>query len=67
MPALLTELADLMITFEKSPEGDVCRPDLKPSPKPIYLGAAAEFLVRVGNSTWLYNARDAMEYVRSRW
>jgi hypothetical protein len=32
-----------------------------------YLGEDAEFYVRMGNSTRLYNTRDAMEYIRSRW
>ena len=33
----------------------------------IYLGDDAEFYLRMGNSTRLYNTRVAMEYIRSRW
>lgn len=55
------------VAFDEFPEGDVCRIDVRPSPKPVYLGEAAEFYVRMGNSTRLYNTRDAMDYIRSRW
>lgn len=55
------------VTFEIFPEGDVCRLDVRPSPRPVYLGDDAEFYVRMGNSTRRYNARDAIEYIRSRW
>jgi len=55
------------VTFEEFPQGDVCRLDVRPSPNPIYLGDDAEFYVRMGNSTRLYNTKDAMEYIRSRW
>ncbi len=55
------------VTFDKFPEGDVCRIDVRPSANPVYLGDAAEFYVRMGNSTRLYNTKDAMEYIQSRW
>ncbi len=55
------------VSFDEFAEGDVCRLDVRPSQKPIYLGEQAEFYVRMGNSTRLYNTRDAMEYIRSRW
>ncbi|MCY3949524.1 MAG: ATP-binding protein [Acidimicrobiaceae bacterium] len=55
------------VTFEEFPEGDVCRLDVRPSPKPVYLSDDAEFYVRMGNSTRLYNTKDALEYIRSRW
>ena len=55
------------MTFEAFDEGDVCRVDVRPSTKPVYAGDDAEFFVRMGNSTRLYNTRDAMEYIRSRW
>ena len=55
------------VAFEEFPEGDVCRIDVRPSPKAVYLGDDADFYVRMGNSTRLYNTRDAMEYIRSRW
>ena len=55
------------VSFDVFSDGDVCRIDVRPSDKPIYLGTDAEFYVRMGNSTRLYNTRDAMEYIRSRW
>lgn len=55
------------ITFDTFPEGDVCRIDVKPSDKPVYVGADAEFYVRMGNSTRAYNPRDAVEYIHTRW
>ncbi len=55
------------ISFESFAEGDVCRVDVLPSDRPIYVGDNAEFFVRVGNTTRPYNTRDAMEYIKSRW
>lgn len=55
------------ISFEAFPDGDVCRIDVKPSTKPVYVGEDAEFFVRMGNSTRPYNTRDALEYIRTRW
>ncbi len=55
------------ISFEAFPEGDVCRVEVKPSDKPVYVGDSAEFFVRMGNSTRPYNTRDALEYIRTRW
>lgn len=55
------------VTFEEFPEGDVCRLDVRPSPKPIYLSDDAEFYVRMGNSTRRYNTKDALEYIGARW
>jgi hypothetical protein len=33
----------------------------------VYAGEAAEFFVRMGNSTRPYNTRDALEYIHTRW
>lgn len=55
------------ISFEEIDEVDVCRVDVSPADKPVYVGDDAEFYVRVGNSTRPFNTRDALEYVRSRW
>ncbi len=55
------------VTFAEFTEGDVCRLDVRSSPNPIYLGDDAEFYVRMGNSTGLYNTKDAMEHIRSPW
>jgi ATP-dependent Lon protease len=55
------------ISFHTFTEGDVCRIDVKPSDKPVFVGANAEFYVRMGNSTRAYNPRDAVEYIHTRW
>jgi ATP-dependent Lon protease len=55
------------ITFDTFAEGDVCRIDVKPSDKPVYVSTNAEFYVRMGNSTRPYNTRDALEYINTRW
>jgi len=55
------------IAFESLPDGDICRIDVRPSDRPVYVGEGAEFFVRMGNSTRPYNTRDALEYIRSRW
>ena len=55
------------ITFDSVEGDDVCRVAVKPSNQPVYVGADAEFFVRMGNSTRPYNTRDALEYIRTRW
>lgn len=55
------------VAFDAFPEGDVCRVDVRPSDRPVYVGNAAEFFVRMGNSTRPYNTRDALEYIQARW
>lgn len=55
------------VEFEQFDPGDVCRIEVSPSNQPVYAGEDAEFYVRVGNSTRLYNTRDALEYLRARW
>lgn len=55
------------VSFDAFVEGDVCRVDVKPSDRAVYVGDAAEFFVRMGNSTRPYNTRDALEYIQTRW
>jgi ATP-dependent Lon protease len=55
------------VSFDELEDGEVCRVDVKPSNQPVYAGAAAEFFVRTGNSTRLYNTREALEHIRTRW
>ena len=55
------------VGFEGFDKGDVCRVNVQPSNQPVYVGKEAEFLVRMGNSTRLYNTRDALEYIKTRW
>jgi predicted HTH transcriptional regulator len=55
------------ISFERINDCEICRVNVQPSPQPVYVGNAAEFFVRMGNSTRAYNPRDAAEYIRARW
>jgi ATP-dependent Lon protease len=58
------------IDFEYIDQGTVCRVDVEPSASPIFAHAgksAADFYVRINNSTRLLNTAEALEYVRSHW
>ena len=55
------------IGFEEVDGHDVCRIDASMSTQPVYLGEQADFYVRMGNSTRLFNTREALEYVQQRW
>lgn len=58
------------IDFEYIDQGTVCRVDVEPSTGPIFAHAgksAADFYVRINNSTRLLNTAEALEYVRSHW
>lgn len=58
------------IDFEYIDQGTVCRVDVEPSAGPVFAHAgksAADFYVRINNSTRLLNTAEALEYVRSHW
>ena len=55
------------VSFEVLDDREICRVDVRPSPRPVYVGDEAEFFVRMGNSTRSYNPRDAATYIRTRW
>lgn len=54
-------------SFEVIDEHEVCRIDVLPSTEAVFAGADADFFVRMGNSTRLFNTRDATSYIRKRW
>jgi hypothetical protein len=54
-------------SFERIDDHEICRVDVDPSPQPVYVGDAAEFFVRMGNSTRACNPRDAAAYIRTQW
>lgn len=58
---------EIWVEVPEQPDEFETEPDVRPSPKPVYLSDDAEFYVRMGNSTRLYNTKDALEYIRSRW
>ncbi len=63
-------IANLAVTFEEFPNGQVCRIDVQPGKSPTYVRAGkseADLYVRLNNSTRLLNTADAIEYVRNRW
>lgn len=63
-------VANIMISFETFPEGDVCRVDVRPGKTPTFVRtpkAGADLYVRLNNSTRLLDTADALEYVRARW
>lgn len=57
------------ISFEHLEGHDVCRIDVRPSPKPVYVtsGRSADLYVRLNNSTRLLNTADAVEYISAHW
>jgi len=55
------------IVFENIGGHEVCRVNVEPCNKPVYVGKDATFYVRVGNSTRACNPRETMEYVKDRW
>ena len=55
------------ISFEEIDGLDVCRVDVAPADRPVYVGDDALFYVRTGNSTRPFNPKEANEYVGTRW
>jgi ATP-dependent Lon protease len=63
-------LASLSIAFEDIDGNDVCRIDVKPADRPVYVRSTqqeADLYVRLNNSTRLLNTKDALDYIASRW
>jgi ATP-dependent Lon protease len=55
------------LSFEKIGSHEICRLDVMPCSRPVYMGDGALFFVRIGNSTRQYNTRDAQSYIRAHW
>jgi hypothetical protein len=65
-------LAHISIRFEETETGDVCRIDVRPSPRPVFLNPpksdkVAEFYVRMGNATRRLTTDEVLEYEKTRW
>jgi CheY-like chemotaxis protein len=59
----------LRISFPEIESRDVCHIAICPSPTPVYVDerGSDQMYIRVGNSTRLLSAREAVEYCRQRW
>jgi ATP-dependent Lon protease len=63
-------IGNLSVRFEEMDGGAVCRVDVRPSSKPVFVRAGrsdADFYVRLNNSTRLLNTAEALEYVEAHW
>jgi ATP-dependent Lon protease len=63
-------IGNLSVRFEEMDGGAVCRVDVRPSGKPVFVRAGksdADFYVRLNNSTRLLNTAEALEYVEAHW
>jgi hypothetical protein len=64
--------ADVGVAFEAIEGQDVCRVDVAPAARPVFLGAgggarAADFHLRVGNATRRLLTDEVLDYQRRRW
>lgn len=60
----------LAVLFEQLEGGGVCRIDVRPSKKPVFVRSgksAADFYVRLNNSTRLLNTAEALDYIQAHW
>jgi predicted HTH transcriptional regulator len=53
--------------FHTIDESEVCKVEIKASPRPVFAGKEAIFYVRTGNQTQKLNPREAVEYIRYHW
>jgi len=63
-------IGNLSVRFEEMDGGAVCRVDVRPSSKPVFVRAGksdADFYVRLNNSTRLLNTAEALDYVEAHW
>jgi ATP-dependent Lon protease len=63
-------LSHLAVRFERLEGGMVCRVEVRPSKKPVFVSSgktAADFYVRLNNSTRLLNTAEALDYVHAHW
>jgi DNA-binding response OmpR family regulator len=59
----------IRISFHQVDGNEVCRIDMKPSPKPVFVcdERGEHFFLRAGNSTRLLSTREAIEYCKIHW
>ena len=57
------------ISFEDHDGHELCRVDVEPSAKPVYVtkGNSADLYVRINNSTRLLNTSEAVDYIAAHW
>src|SRR6266508_2209483 len=63
-------ISHLAVRFEQLEGGVVCRIDVRPSKRPVFVRsgkAMADFYVRLNNSTRLLNTAEALEYIQVHW
>lgn len=60
-------LANMSVTFEEVSGHDVCRAEVNPSRKPVYVAGkqTKDFYVRVNNGTRSFDIEQALEYISS--
>lgn len=64
--------ADVGVAFAEAGEATVCRVDVAPADRPVFVGStrggrAADFYLRVGNSTRRLLTDEVLEYQARRW
>ncbi len=61
--------AHASISFEDLDGHQLCRVEVEPSPKPVYVakGNSADLYVRINNSTRLLNTSEAVDYIAAHW
>ena len=64
--------ADVAVAFENTGGGTVCRVDVAPADRPVFVGSTggartADFHLRVGNATRRLLTDEVLEYERRRW
>ncbi len=67
-----TATTGLTTSFAEISGQDVCRVDVSPSPRPIFVRSpkgpkSADFYLRIGNSTRQLSTDDVLEYEKDRW
>jgi ATP-dependent Lon protease len=64
-------VANLSVKFEQLDGREICRIDVQPSRKPVFVHTGktgeADLYVRLNNSTRLLNTEEALDYVRAHW
>lgn len=66
------DVANVRVAFEMVDRFEVCRVDIQPSPKPVFLdepggNREADMYVRMGNSTRKLLTDEAFDYAEQRW
>ncbi len=61
--------SNVSIEFAKVEDKEVCKVDVRPSRKPVYVveGNQKLFYVRTGNTTRDFNMKETVEYIKGRW